>query len=117
MHLVWKTKHTVDASASTPPPQQPKRIDLPSPPVRPIFNAPILDADMRIVDGVRLNDGGYVLATTTGPVLVRGDYWHPLTGADGVPRVDMTCVLVGRDGAIWGGTEEGVWRHYNGRFN
>ena len=115
MHLVWKTKHTVDAS--TPSPQQPKRIDLPSPPVRPIFNAPILDADMRIVDGVRTQDGGFILATTTGPVLVRGDYWHPLTGADGVPRVDMTCVLLGRDGAIWGGTEEGVWRHYNGRFN
>ena len=34
-----------------------------------------------------------------------------------MPRVDMTCVLLGRDGAIWGGTNEGVWRHYNGRFN
>lgn len=115
MHLIWKTKYTPSIAGSKP--QQPNPVKYPVPPARPIINAPTLDADMKIVDAVELADGGFILATTTGPVLVRGDYWHPLTGMDGVPRVDMTCVLLAKNGAVWGGTKEGVWRLYNGRFN
>ncbi|MEI6342781.1 MAG: two-component regulator propeller domain-containing protein [Verrucomicrobiota bacterium] len=55
-------------------------------------------------------DGALWIATARGMAQLRGMTLHGVTGAEGLPYEDVTCVAGGSDGDVWIGTSRGVIR-------
>lgn len=57
------------------------------------------------------------VATADGVGVLRGATWHPVTGAQGLPYEDTTCVAPGFAGDYWVGTAKGAARGVDGEFH
>ena len=78
---------------------------------------PQIDEDTKIVQVIADGKGTFYLATTFGLILTDGkDWWHPIDYRDGMPQIQMTGVARAKNGDIWGGTQNGVWRLRDGKF-
>ncbi|PYJ02680.1 MAG: hypothetical protein DME25_15525 [Verrucomicrobia bacterium] len=59
----------------------------------------------------------FLVATDKGLNLSNGTRgWAPLTGAEGLPILDLTHIAAAADGTVWFGSEEGVIRWKSGRW-
>lgn len=55
-------------------------------------------------------DGSLWIGTARGMARLRGMTLHAVTGAEGLPFEDVTCVAPGSEGDVWVGTSRGVIR-------
>ncbi|MCK5861281.1 MAG: hypothetical protein KAH38_02270 [Candidatus Hydrogenedentes bacterium] len=69
------------------------------------------------VRGVTLDNAGHLwFATLAGVAHQTEAGWVFLTGSEGLPYNDFTCMAAGNDGSVWFGTTRGVIRYKGGQW-